>query len=181
MTGNSNKKESEINFEKISIHKNLLVLPSRVIQLSNISRVTSYTITKSWVFFMLLTITSFLYAVNNMNGKYTTNYDAVAVAVAVALFFYTIYRANYTRFGVQIQTSAVTTDFIVTDNQKLAEDLHRHIAYYINEYATHNAVINGITFVEEKGTVNIIQGDQILGDYFNEIKNSSIVNQSTIS
>lgn len=161
---------AESKFEQISFHDNLLILPARMIQISNISRVSSYCIKKTWankIFMLICTLVSLSLAMQKAGQEAWY----IGVAVFGALFLYAML---FKRYGIQIQTNGNTTDHLITKNQGVADKLYSMISYYI-----HN--LEGNKAITIDNSLNIVSGDAILGDKFSEIENSTIVNRSEVS
>jgi len=77
----------------------------------------------------------------------------------------------YKRFGIQIQTNGSTIDFLITKSQDVADNLYSMIAYFIN-----NSGGNKVVTIDN--SLNITYGDNIMGNKFSEIENSTIINRS---
>ncbi len=153
-------------FSEVSIHDNLLVLPGRVIQISNISRVSSYGIKKSWMFRISMFIITLIFLSISLQQK--TALFVCLTLVFCGLFLYAMF---YKNFGIQVQTNGSTTDFLITKNQDVADNLYSMISYFIND-------IKGNKVVTIDNSLNITHGDKIMGDKFSDIENSDIVNRS---
>ncbi len=160
---------NEVRFSSISINDNLLIIPGSIIQISNISRVTSYQIGRSWFLrFALLILAVFSWGLSTM--VFSTIFQLLSI-VFLALFLLSFLGKKY---GVQIQTNGVTTDFLITKNQKAAEKLYSLLAYCINN-------IDSNTKVTIDKSLTIHSGDMILGDQFKDIENSEIINRSQVN
>jgi len=158
---------SKSKFDKVSFHDNLLILPDRVIQIANISRVSSYCIKKTWKFRILMLVITliFLSAAMIKNDPF---FMYVGFLVFGCLFLYAMF---FKRLGIQIQTNGSTTDHLITKDQSIANKLYSMISYYI-----HN--LEGNMAITIDRTLNVVSGDMILGDVFSEIENSTITNRS---
>lgn len=168
LSGSGNSAESK--FEKISFNDNLLILPARMIQISNISRVSSYCIKKTWankIFMFICTLVSLISALQD--GAQVFWY--IGVVVFGALFLYAML---FKRYGIQVQTNGNTTDHLLTKSQEVADKLYSMISYYIHNIKPSQAITID-------NSLNIIQGDAILGDKFSDIEGSTIVNKSNNS
>ena len=75
---------NEVRFSSISINDNLLIIPGSIIQISNISRVTSYQIGRSWFLrFALLILAVFSWGLSTM--VFSTIFQLLSIVFLLSL------------------------------------------------------------------------------------------------
>lgn len=159
-------------FHQVSIDGNLVILPSRIIQISNISRVSSYVLIKSWklkVATAIIALAAYAGGQDILHWGLSVNAKNIMSLCALVFFVLFLYFLFYKRFGIKIQTNGATTDVLITQDESKADKLSAMIAYFIN---------NKESAVTINSSLQIIEGDSIMGDKFNEIRNSVITNRS---
>ncbi len=159
-------------FYQVSIDGNLVILPSKIIQISNISRISSYVLVKSWklkIATAVIALASYLGGQDVLHWGLTANAKNIMNLCALAFFMLFLYFLFYKRFGIKIQTNGVTTDVLITKDEATANKLSAMLAYFIN---------NKESSITINSNLQIIEGDSIMGDKFNEIRNSVITNRS---
>jgi len=163
-------KEDKDKPKEISVNGNLLIFPTKIIQISNISKMSSYVIKKAWMIRLIILSISVALWYYSYNNNFM-------LFLALCFFIAFIYMLRYKRYGVRIQTNGSTNDLLITKNQDFADRLLAMIAYAINN----KEELLPLTIENYYLNPTLVKGDQIFGDKFSDLENSNIMNRSNVN
>ena len=147
----------EQEFDRISFHHNVMILPSCAIQIKNISRISKHTIknnNRHCGYAIIIAIISCL-------AYFFSNHIAALIISVTAVFFaFKLYKKN--RYGIIIETNGKTRNFVITKTFKASMKLYAAVMYAMSKGISQTVTIDH--------SMNIVSGDQIMGDQFKDIQ-----------
>jgi hypothetical protein len=163
------------DFHEVSIDKNIIVLPDKIIQIANVIRVSTYIEEKSWSSIISFMIVAILLGVLSTDPYHWGWSDITQKSMMIGFFYFiicTLYFLMYKRYGIKIQGNDGKNDILLTADKEAAENLFAFIAYFVN---------NNDKAITINRNFQVVQGDNIMGDKFSKIRNSMIANRSTVN